>query len=48
MTGGLTGLLRASHVNILMLTSEFAPATGGIGTYAGEIASAVTASGCGG
>jgi phosphatidylinositol alpha-1,6-mannosyltransferase len=29
-------------VNILMLTSEFAPATGGIGTYAGEIASAAT------
>src|SRR5262245_33425508 len=25
-----------------MLTSEFAPATGGIGTYAGEIASAAT------
>jgi phosphatidylinositol alpha-1,6-mannosyltransferase len=29
-------------VNILMLTSEFAPATGGIGTYVGEIASAAT------
>lgn len=29
-------------MNILMLTSEFAPATGGIGTYAGEIASAAT------
>jgi phosphatidyl-myo-inositol dimannoside synthase len=29
-------------VNILMLTSEFAPATGGIGTYAREIASAAT------
>jgi phosphatidyl-myo-inositol dimannoside synthase len=27
-------------VNILLLTSEFAPATGGIGTYAREIASA--------
>jgi phosphatidyl-myo-inositol dimannoside synthase len=27
-------------VNILLLTSEFAPAMGGIGTYAGEIASA--------
>ena len=25
-----------------MLTSEFAPATGGVGTYAGEIASAAT------
>ena len=25
-------------MNILMLTSEFAPATGGIGTYAREIA----------
>ena len=29
-------------MNILMLTSEFAPATGGVGTYAGEIASAAT------
>jgi len=29
-------------VNILLLTSEFAPALGGIGTYAGEIASAAT------
>jgi phosphatidyl-myo-inositol dimannoside synthase len=29
-------------VKILMLTSEFAPATGGIGTYAREIASAAT------
>jgi phosphatidyl-myo-inositol dimannoside synthase len=29
-------------VNILLLTSEFAPAMGGIGTYAGEIASAAT------
>jgi phosphatidylinositol alpha-1,6-mannosyltransferase len=29
-------------VNILMLTSELAPATGGIGTYAREIASAAT------
>jgi glycosyltransferase involved in cell wall biosynthesis len=29
-------------VNILLLTSEFAPATGGIGTYAREIASAAT------
>src|SRR5213593_3950406 len=28
------------RVNILLLTSEFAPALGGIGTYAGEIASA--------
>ena len=29
-------------MNILLLTSEFAPAVGGIGTYAGEIASAAT------
>lgn len=29
-------------MNILLLTSEFAPALGGIGTYAGEIASAAT------
>jgi glycosyltransferase involved in cell wall biosynthesis len=29
-------------MNILMLTSEFAPATGGIGTYAREIAGAAT------
>jgi len=29
-------------VNILLLTSEFAPATGGIGTYAREIAVAAT------
>jgi phosphatidylinositol alpha-1,6-mannosyltransferase len=29
-------------VNILLLTSEFAPAMGGIGTYAGEIASAAS------
>jgi phosphatidylinositol alpha-1,6-mannosyltransferase len=29
-------------VNILLLTSEFAPATGGIGTYSREIASAAT------
>jgi phosphatidylinositol alpha-1,6-mannosyltransferase len=29
-------------VNILLLTSEFAPAVGGIGTYAAEIASAAT------
>lgn len=29
-------------MNILMLTSEFAPATGGIGTYAREIATAAT------
>ena len=29
-------------MNILLLTSEFAPAMGGIGTYAGEIASAAT------
>jgi glycosyltransferase involved in cell wall biosynthesis len=29
-------------VNILLLTSEFAPATGGIGTYAREVASAAT------
>jgi phosphatidylinositol alpha-1,6-mannosyltransferase len=29
-------------VNILLLTSEFAPANGGIGTYAREIASATT------
>jgi glycosyltransferase involved in cell wall biosynthesis len=29
-------------VNILLLTSEFAPAMGGIATYAGEIASAAT------
>jgi phosphatidyl-myo-inositol dimannoside synthase len=29
-------------VNILLLTSEFAPANGGIGTYAREIASAAT------
>jgi len=32
-------------VRILQLTSEFAPATGGIGTYAREIASAATALG---
>lgn len=32
-------------MNILMLTSEFAPATGGIGTYAREIAAAATALG---
>jgi phosphatidyl-myo-inositol dimannoside synthase len=32
-------------VRILLLTSEFAPATGGIGTYAREIASAATALG---
>jgi phosphatidyl-myo-inositol dimannoside synthase len=32
-------------VNILLLTSEFAPATGGIGTYAREIASAASALG---
>jgi phosphatidyl-myo-inositol dimannoside synthase len=32
-------------VNILLLTSEFTPATGGIGTYAREIASAATALG---
>ena len=29
-------------MNILLLTSEFAPAMGGIGTYAREIASAAT------
>ena len=29
-----TALLRRVHVNILLLTSEFAPAMGGIGTYA--------------
>lgn len=29
-------------MNILLLTSEFSPAMGGIGTYAGEIASAAT------
>ncbi len=29
-------------MNILLLTSEFAPAMGGIGTYAGEIAAAAT------
>ena len=29
-------------MNILLLTSEFAPANGGIGTYAREIASATT------
>lgn len=29
-------------MNILLLTSEFAPATGGIGTYAREVASAAT------
>lgn len=29
-------------MNILLLTSEFAPATGGIGTYAREIAAAAT------
>jgi glycosyltransferase involved in cell wall biosynthesis len=29
-------------VNILLLSSEFAPATGGIGTYAREVASAAT------
>lgn len=32
-------------MNILMLTSEFAPATGGIGTYAREMASAASALG---
>jgi phosphatidylinositol alpha-1,6-mannosyltransferase len=32
-------------MRILLLTSEFAPATGGIGTYAREIASAATALG---
>jgi glycosyltransferase involved in cell wall biosynthesis len=32
-------------VNILLLTSEFVPATGGIGTYAREIASAASALG---
>jgi phosphatidylinositol alpha-1,6-mannosyltransferase len=32
-------------VNILLLTSEFAPATGGIGTYAREIAAAASALG---
>jgi phosphatidylinositol alpha-1,6-mannosyltransferase len=32
-------------VNILLLTSEFAPATGGIGTYAREIAAAATSLG---
>jgi phosphatidylinositol alpha-1,6-mannosyltransferase len=32
-------------VNILLLTSEFAPAQGGIGTYASEMASAATALG---
>jgi phosphatidylinositol alpha-1,6-mannosyltransferase len=32
-------------VSILLLTSEFAPATGGIGTYAREIASAASALG---
>src|SRR5215472_3049413 len=32
----------ASAVNILMLTSEFSPENGGIGTYAREIAVAVT------
>ena len=40
MTAAAPAILRAAHVNILMLTSEFAPATGGIGTYAREIASA--------
>src|ERR1700761_9179396 len=30
-------------VSILLLTSEFAPVTGGIGTYAREIASAASA-----
>jgi glycosyltransferase involved in cell wall biosynthesis len=34
-------------MNILMLTSEFSPATGGIGTYAREIATAVTQLGAG-
>jgi glycosyltransferase involved in cell wall biosynthesis len=34
--------LKDNQVNILLLTSEFAPAMGGIGTYAGEIASAAT------
>ena len=29
-------------MNILLLTSEFAPAMGGIGTYAGEIAAAAS------
>ena len=29
-------------MNILLLTSEFAPAMGGIGTYAREIAAAAT------
>jgi glycogen synthase len=32
-------------VNILLLTSEFSPATGGIGTYAREIAAAASALG---
>src|SRR5262245_32501663 len=32
-------------MNILMLTSEFLPATGGIGTYAREMASAASALG---
>jgi hypothetical protein len=34
--------IEASVVNILLLTSEFSPANGGIGTYAREIAVAVT------
>ena len=42
MTAAGPGLLRRFNVNILLLTSEFAPAMGGIGTYAGEIASAAT------
>jgi glycogen synthase len=32
-------------LNILLLTSEFAPAQGGIGTYAREMATAATALG---
>ena len=32
-------------MNILLLTSEFTPAKGGIGTYAREIASAATSLG---
>ena len=37
--------IEGAALNILLLTSEFAPAMGGIGTYAREIASAATALG---
>ena len=34
--------VEGAWLNILLLTSEFAPATGGIGTYACEIAAAAS------